>query len=80
MNITLREVTMDTFHECLRLSVTEDQKGFVASNMYALAEAKADGAFEGHITHFGPDVVFCSPNPAGQPAGCNGVCHWILTG
>jgi hypothetical protein len=35
-------------------------------------------AFEGHITHFGPDVVFRSPNPAGQPAGCNGVYHWIL--
>ena len=37
-------------------------------------------AFEGHITHFGPDVVFRSPNPAGQPAGCNGVYHWIVLG
>jgi diamine N-acetyltransferase len=43
MSITLREITMENFRECLRLNVAEDQKGFVASNMYSLAEAKADG-------------------------------------
>jgi diamine N-acetyltransferase len=34
---------MDNFHECINLSVAENQKRFVASNMYSLAEAKADG-------------------------------------
>lgn len=43
MSITLREVAMENFRECIRLSVSENQKGFVASNMYSLAEAKADG-------------------------------------
>jgi len=41
--IELREITMENFRDCIRLSVAEDQKGFVASNMYSLAEAKADG-------------------------------------
>lgn len=41
--IELREITMENFHECIRLSVADHQRGFVASNMYSLAEAKADG-------------------------------------
>ena len=41
--IELREITMENFRECIRLDVAEDQKKFVASNMYSLAEAKADG-------------------------------------
>jgi diamine N-acetyltransferase len=43
MTVTLREITMDNFRECIRLDVSESQKRFVASNMYSLAEAKADG-------------------------------------
>jgi len=42
-DVVLRAITMDNFAECLHLAVREDQKGFVASNMYSLAEAKADG-------------------------------------
>ena len=41
--IELRDITMENFHECIKLSVAEQQRGFVASNMYSLAEAKADG-------------------------------------
>jgi len=34
---------MKNFHECIDLSVADEQRRFVASNMYSLAEAKADG-------------------------------------
>ena len=43
MGITLREITMDNFAECIGLRVAEAQKDFVAPNVYSLAEAKADG-------------------------------------
>ncbi|HPQ46685.1 MAG TPA: GNAT family N-acetyltransferase [Clostridia bacterium] len=39
----LREISMENFLECIKLSVSDMQKGFVASNMFSLAEAKADG-------------------------------------
>ena len=42
MDVTLREITMESFRECIRLDVAEDQKGFVASNVFSLAEAKVD--------------------------------------
>ncbi len=43
MSVTLREITMENFHACISLQLTDEQKGFVASNVYSLAEAKADG-------------------------------------
>jgi diamine N-acetyltransferase len=41
--LSLREISMHNFRACIALEVAEDQRGFVASNMYSLAEAKADG-------------------------------------
>lgn len=37
----LKPITLDNFKEVIRLKVAEDQKGFVASNVYSLAEAYA---------------------------------------
>ncbi len=42
--IELREITKHNFLECINLTVADDQRNFVASNMYSLAEAKADRA------------------------------------
>jgi diamine N-acetyltransferase len=42
MTVTLREITMANFMECIKLSVADAQKDFVASNVFSLAEAKAD--------------------------------------
>ena len=41
--VELREITADNFRDCIRTDVAEHQRGFVAHNMYSLAEAKADG-------------------------------------
>jgi diamine N-acetyltransferase len=43
VSVELKEITMENFHDCLELRLNESQKDFVASNMYSLAEAKADG-------------------------------------
>lgn len=39
--ITLRPITVDNFEECIQLRVTDEQKEFIASNVYSLAEAYA---------------------------------------
>lgn len=46
-NITIREVTKDTVLEICRLSLFEDQKQFVASNAFSIAQA-----------HFQPDYAW----------------------
>jgi diamine N-acetyltransferase len=38
--ISLREVTPENFDEVIQLKVREDQKNFVASNLFSLAEAR----------------------------------------
>lgn len=59
MDIELREITMENFRQCLELELTETQKGFVASNMFSLAEAKADGVSQPRaIYHDGEMVGF----------------------
>lgn len=39
--ITLKEIDRDNFHSVIKLTVAENQKKFVASNTYSIAQAKA---------------------------------------
>jgi len=40
MSISLREITPQNFDECIDLKVTGAQSGFVASNLYSIAQTK----------------------------------------
>jgi diamine N-acetyltransferase len=40
LTITLREITVDNWRECVRLKVADDQQQFVASNAVSLAQSK----------------------------------------
>jgi diamine N-acetyltransferase len=55
--IELREITMENFRQCINLSVAEHQRGFVASNMFSLAEAKADGVSNPLAIYAGGEMV-----------------------
>jgi len=57
MNITLRKPDNDTFHECIKLKVGDDQQGFVASNMFSLAEAYADGVSNARAIYADEQIV-----------------------
>lgn len=37
--IELRKITWDNFDECVHLQLTEEQRGFLASNVYSLAQS-----------------------------------------
>jgi len=37
--ITIKEINENNFNECLKLEVDDNQKNFVAKNMYSLAQA-----------------------------------------
>lgn len=40
--ITLREINLINFRDCIKLTVADDQKKFVADNTYSLAQAKSN--------------------------------------
>jgi diamine N-acetyltransferase len=46
MNITLQPVTAINWESLIELKVREDQKGFVGSNLYSIAEAQFGFEFE----------------------------------
>lgn len=56
--VLLREITSDNWEALIKLSVRDDQKSFVASNLYSLAEAKI---FSGHV----PLAVYAGEQPVG---------------
>jgi len=41
MSITFRQITTETFRECIGLKVREDQR-FVASNVYSIAQSRIE--------------------------------------
>ncbi|WP_156509807.1 hypothetical protein [Rossellomorea aquimaris] len=46
MNLELREIDVDNWNECVQLSVSDHQKGFVADNCYSLLQSKfTDGLY-----------------------------------
>ncbi len=56
--ITLREITPENWEAILKLAVRDDQKNFVASNLYSLAEAKV---FPEHV----PLAIYAGEQPVG---------------
>src|SRR3712207_155690 len=42
MTVTLRDVDRQNFYECVKLDVREDQRGFVASNAFSIAQSKVE--------------------------------------
>ncbi len=60
--VRLVKVDTDNFDDLIRLSVTEQQKNYVASNMYSLAEAYATNAEGGFAQPFG---IYAGEKPVG---------------
>ena len=44
----LRPITIDNWQSLIKLKVREDQTGFVASNVYSIAQAQFGDEYEGH--------------------------------
>ena len=44
----IRPVTKDNWNDLIKLKVRDDQKNFVASNLYSIAQAQFGDEYEGH--------------------------------
>lgn len=60
--VRLVDVDTDNFEDLIKLSVTDEQKNFVASNVYSLAEAYATGAEGDFVKPFG---IYAGDTPVG---------------
>jgi diamine N-acetyltransferase len=64
MSLELRPVTLQNWNSLIKLKVREDQKNFVASNLYSIAEAQFGFDEEGHWRLF-PFGLYMEEEPVG---------------
>ena len=64
MSLELRPVTVENWNSLIKLKVREDQKDFVASNLYSIAEAQFGFDEEGHWSLF-PLGLYVENEPVG---------------
>ncbi|HYH85539.1 MAG TPA: GNAT family N-acetyltransferase [Pyrinomonadaceae bacterium] len=57
MTVTLRDVDRENFKRCVKLEVREDQKNFVASNVYSIAQSKVEPTFATQAVYDGDEMV-----------------------
>src|SRR5688572_7794319 len=60
----IRPVTKENWQELIKLQVREDQKHFVASNVYSIAQAQFGDEYEGHWDLF-PFGIYDNDEPVG---------------
>jgi len=71
MSPSIRPVTRDNWRELVELKVREDQTGFVASNLYSIAESQFGDEYDGHWDLF-PYGIYDGDIPVGfLMFGCN---------
>ena len=62
--IELQPVTIKNWETLIKLKVREDQQGFVASNLYSIAQAQFGDEFQGHWDLF-PFGIYVGEEPVG---------------
>ena len=60
----LRPVTKENWEDLIKLKVCEDQKHFVASNLYSIAQSRFGEEYEGHWDLF-PFGIYDGDTPVG---------------
>ena len=59
-SVTLRDITRENFNECVRLDVRDDQRTFVASNVYSIAQTTVEPTYTAQAVYHGDELVgFC---------------------
>lgn len=74
MSVVLKPVTAENWRTLIKLKVREDQKGFVASNLYSIAEAQFGFEDEGHWNFF-PFGAYAGDEPVGFVMYCFNFDH-----
>jgi diamine N-acetyltransferase len=57
MTVTLREIDRENFDACVKLDVREDQKSFVAPNVYSIAQSRVEPTYTPQAVYAGAELV-----------------------
>lgn len=57
MAVTLRKIDRENFRQCIELETFEEQRSFVASNLFSIAQSKVEPHLKPHGVYVGEEMV-----------------------
>ncbi|HEX5706371.1 MAG TPA: GNAT family N-acetyltransferase [Pyrinomonadaceae bacterium] len=57
MTVTFRDVDRENFYRCVKLDVRDDQRGFVATNVFSIAQSKVEPTYITKVVYDGDEMV-----------------------
>lgn len=57
MRVTLRDIDRENFVRCIRLEVSEEQKDFVATNVFSIAQTTVEPTYRAQAVYDGEEMV-----------------------
>ena len=57
MKVTLKDIDRENFKQCIRLEVNEEQKSFVAPNVFSIAQSKVEPTYNVQAVYDGEEMV-----------------------
>ena len=78
MTITLRDIDRENFMPCVRLEVREDQQGFVAPNVFSIAQSKVEPGFTTQAVYDGDVLVGFVMYGYDESEGCHYVGRLMI--
>src|ERR1044072_338318 len=57
MTVTLKDIDRENFKRCVKLEVHEEQRSFVAPNVFSIAQSKVEPAYNVQAVYDGEEMV-----------------------
>jgi diamine N-acetyltransferase len=57
MTVTLKDIDRENFKQCIKLEVNEDQRDFVAPNVFSIAQSKVEPTYNVQAVYDGEELV-----------------------
>lgn len=78
MAITLRDIDRENFGRCVKLEVRDDQKSFVAPNLYSIAQSKVEPTFVPQAVYDGDEMVGFVMYGYDEEEGCHCLARLMI--
>ena len=78
MAVTLRAINRENFARCVKLEVSEEQRGFVAPNVYSVAQSKVEPTYRTEAVYDGEEMVGFVMYGYDEEEGCHCLARLMI--
>ena len=78
MKVTLKEIDRENFKRCVKLEVSEDQKNFVAPNVFSIAQSKVEPSYNVQAVYDGEEMVGFVMYGWDEEEGCHSLARLMV--